>query len=159
MIKQLNINIDAYIDEQAQIQKIVKQLNKLNKVNITFTITEEELEELLTYYIKHNLNIDLIDYEAYITVQSKLMQLDIQAAYTKQEEEYVLKELKKHFGINLSKISQVEDILRVMLFDVCDFEYVLNKYNNQTYEILLTFDSNNLEENWLFSYYQRLSHI
>jgi hypothetical protein len=148
-MKDLILKVNTDTDDK-DIDKIVKLLNKYNRTEIEFTLDFCELEEIIQYYIIRELDIDLEELGVVINIFNDINRITIEfnadTIDNKTELKYIIDEFKRHFGVNILNCD-IRQILRMVFIDCCSYELKED-------EIVITFDSEDLYDNWLFKYFK-----
>lgn len=128
-IKLNEIDIDNNLD-------LIEYINKKNDdLQLEFILTHEQLLELIIYYIKENIEY-LKDIDKYECIYPQILKQSNEFIFILNESEiqdendltdinFIIKELKHHFGANLSKC-KLNNILRLILMDCVSYDIIDN---------------------------------
>ena len=96
-----------YIEDIKAFKKVLKNFNVDTIINIPII----EFKYIFNEYLIDNLDINLFDYDVSITDASSTITVDM--SYVKEESdyeyEYIINELKSHFGKSIIKIEDDDD--------------------------------------------------
>lgn len=148
-MKEFQIKLETDTEDRG-LHKIFKLMEAYNKSEIEFTLDFCELEDVIKYYINRELDINLDDLDILIDITSHddnvQIEFDVNEIENEIELDFIKKEFKRHFGSNILKCD-IKKVLRMIFIDCCAYK-IYNDY------ITISFDANNLQDNWLFKYFK-----
>ena len=119
-----------------QDKDLLQVINKVNdSVKLKFELQIEDIVDMFKFYIKENIE-NLYDFEEYDCIMTEIKKDNDEYYLTlnfiddedsQSDIDYLLRELKRHFGINFINNCALQDLFRILLMQCSDYDIIEDK--------------------------------
>lgn len=130
------LSFETELDCKEDLKLLKRALKKLGKTNVILDVPLEDFAEVFNKYLIDTLDIDLFAYDVSIERNPFIIKIDM--SFIKddsiQEYDFIISELKKHFGKSIVKVQEEDDeaigtvniraALRMMFSEASELEQI-----------------------------------